>query len=305
MHIPHRSVCAVIGSLLVLGLTGCTPATTSAEPTGAPTPQATTVTPSGQPSPTPTLPPALAAKVPSFDAPPDPDPVMETPGPAAGWFTAMPTKRRVAFITIDDGFTKDPELIDVLRASHVHVTLFLEINAIKDDPDYFRRLVDAGAVIEAHTITHPDLAGMSYAGQEREICGSADELADLYGRRPVLFRPPYGDKDYTTLRVVHDCGMKAAFMWRETINAGIVRYQAGNQVQAGDIMLMHFRPTVVQDFLAGLQAIHDAGLTPALLEDYVGGNPPPLLYPPTHHTPLPSQSPIPTGMPTPPPDDLH
>jgi len=65
-----------------------------------------------------------------------------------------------------------------------------------------------------------------------------------------------------------------------------VRYQVGNKVQPGDIMLMHFRPTVVQDFIAGLQAIKDAGLTPALLEDYIGGTPPPVNPPPLAPQPV-------------------
>ncbi|GAA4253088.1 hypothetical protein GCM10022255_052450 [Dactylosporangium darangshiense] len=91
----------------------------------------------------------------------------------------------------------------------------------------------------------------------------------MYGRRPVLFRPPFGEKDATTLKVVHDCGMKAAFFWKETTDKGIVRYQAGNTVKAGDIILMHFRPAFVDDFLAVLQAISQAGLTPARLEDYI------------------------------------
>jgi hypothetical protein len=32
---------------------------------------------------------------------------------------------------------------------------------------------------------------------------------------------------------------------------------------------MHFRPTFFQDVIAALNAIHDAGLTPALLENYL------------------------------------
>ena len=51
-------------------------------------------------------------------------------------------------------------------------------------------------------------------------------LEDVYDRRPVLFRPPFGTKDATTLRAAHDCGIKAAFMWKETVHKGKVRYQA-------------------------------------------------------------------------------
>jgi peptidoglycan/xylan/chitin deacetylase (PgdA/CDA1 family) len=212
---------------------------------------------------------AQLARIPRFPAAPAPKAITVPAGPSAGWYSAVPTDQPVAFITIDDGWTKVPEAVELLRAAHVPVTLFLEINAIKADPAYFTALQQAGAVIEAHTISHPDLKGKSYDLQKHEICGSADELGKLYGRRPVLFRPPFGDKDATTLRVVHDCGMKAAFFWKETTDKGIVRYQEGHTVKAGDIVLMHFRPAFIDDFLAVLEAISKAGLTPALLEDYI------------------------------------
>jgi peptidoglycan/xylan/chitin deacetylase (PgdA/CDA1 family) len=175
----------------------------------------------------------------------------------------------VAFLTIDDGWIKRPEALELLRESDVSVTLFLTINAIKDNPDYFKQLRDAGADIEAHTFTHPNLKGKSYDFQKHEICGSADQLRTMYGQRPTLFRPPFGDKDATTLQVAHDCGLKAGFFWRETVDKGIVRYQQGNSVQRGDIILMHFRDRFVDDFIAALQAISAAGLTPALLIDYM------------------------------------
>jgi len=276
----------------------------SASATGTPEPSPDDIGPSAvATTPPPAAPNGGPPRLPVFGPVPLAVPMDVPSGPSAPWFSSIPTTQKVAFITIDDGFTKDPKFIDVLRQSHVRVTLFLEINAIKDDPDYFRQLEAAGAVIEAHTISHPELIGTSYDFQKHEICGSADQLGTWYGRRPQLFRPPYGDKDATTLRVVHDCGMKAAFFWKETINAGIVRYQVGNKVQPGDIMLMHFRPTVVQDFIAGLQAIKDAGLTPALLEDYIGGTPPPVNPPPLDPPPVdpPPTSPTPTPTPTPDP----
>ena len=56
----------------------------------------------------------------------------------------------------------------------------------------------------------------------------------------------------------------------ETVNNGAVAYQtAEHQIHAGDIILMHFRPAFTNDVIAALTAIHNAGLTPALLEDYV------------------------------------
>jgi peptidoglycan/xylan/chitin deacetylase (PgdA/CDA1 family) len=211
----------------------------------------------------------LAPAIPVFAPAPPPVPISLPVGPSTPYLSRIATDQPVAFLTIDDGWTKRPEAIELMRAAHVPVTLFLTINAIRSDPGYFKALQSAGAVIEAHTLTHRALPGLSYAAQRQEICGSADQLGQLYGRRPVLFRPPFGDKDATTLRVAHDCGMTATFFWKETVNEGIVRFQEGHAVQRGDIILMHFRPAFVADFVAALRAIAAAGLTPALLEDYL------------------------------------
>ncbi len=207
--------------------------------------------------------------VPTFGPAPTPAPISLPRDGSVPYLHRIETTQKVAFLTIDDGVVKHPEAAALLRAAHVPVTLFLTTDAVRDDPDYFKPLIDAGAVVEAHTISHPDLRGKPYATQKRQICGSADKLAAWYGRRPVLFRPPFGSEDATTRRAAADCGMKASFMWRETVDKGKVRYQEGKRVQPGDIILMHFRPAFVKDFLAALRAIRRAGLTPALLEDYV------------------------------------
>ncbi|WP_433718399.1 polysaccharide deacetylase family protein [Actinoplanes sp. CA-051413] len=212
-----------------------------------------------------------SADIPVFPPAPPPVPITLPASGSVPYLSRVPTQQPVAFITIDDGYLKVPEAPALLAAAGIPVTLFLTTDAIHDDEAYFARLQEHGAVIEAHTITHTELRGKSYAFQHREICGSADRLGHRYQRRPVLFRPPFGTKDATTLRAARDCGIKAAFMWKETVHKGKVRYQEGHRVQPGDVILMHFRPAFVRDFLAALRAIHKAGLTPALLEDYLPG----------------------------------
>jgi len=221
--------------------------------------------------------------VPRFPPPPAPEPITLPPGDEAPYLSRIPVTRPVAFLTIDDGVLKNPEAPKLFAAAGIPVTLFLTTGFIQDDVPFFDRLRTYGAVIEAHTISHPDLAGKWEGFQRHQICDGADRLGQWYGRRPVLFRPPFGDKDRTTLRVAKECGLRAAFMWKETVDKGIVRYQEPvKRVQPGDIILMHFRPAFVQDFLAALRAIHRSGLTPALLEDYVplGGPPSPIGHAP-------------------------
>ena len=77
------------------------------------------------------------------------------------------------------------------------------------------------------------------------------------------------------MRAAWSCGLKVGFHWRATVDKGFIYYQAQDKrLHPGDIVLMHFRPAFPDDFIAALEAIKAAGLTPALLEDYVAvGNP--------------------------------
>lgn len=278
LSLPRRTLTAAVVALLGLPLAACATGSPATDPPAPPS--ASAAPPTGQPSSAPAAsaparPPSTgglgwtSSDIPVFPPAPQPQPITLPASGSVPYLSRIPTRQPVAFITIDDGYLKSPEAPKLLAAAGVPVTLFLTTDAIKDDEPYFARLQQHGAVIESHTITHSELRGKSYGFQRREICGSADRLGQRYQRRPVLFRPPFGTKDATTLRAAHDCGMKAAFMWKQTVHKGKVRYQVGNKVQPGDIILMHFRPAFVKDFLAALRAIHRAGLTPALLEDYI------------------------------------
>ena len=263
----------------VMALAACTgsapasPRAGATSPTGAHGPAHT-------PSPTPTKPltalQKLVAKLPVFPAAPKAMPVHITGGSSAPIFYRLPVTSKVAFLTIDDGIVAMPEDLTVMHAAHIPFTMFLIAPVAARNPSFFKKLVADGGVIEDHTLTHPILRGRPEDFQEHEICGARTMLTHSFGRAPVLFRPPFGDYDRTTLRVVHDCGLTAAFYWSETVRNGKVFYQTSvHKIKPGDIILMHFRSTFPADVLAALTAIHKAGLTPALLEDYIIPQPPP------------------------------
>ncbi|MEU5911563.1 polysaccharide deacetylase family protein [Micromonospora sp. NPDC047527] len=274
---PARRILAVVPLLALLVLSACTgsPASHAARrtTTDQPTPSAPLPTPSASPSAKPT-PGSLAwyvSQVPTFPEAPLPQPVQLPATDTAPFWHRVPTEQKVAFITIDDGgLARPPEVIDFIWEARIPVTMFLNSPAAQEHTDYFRQIEAVGGMIENHTITHTSLAGRSYAYQKQEICGAADNLEALFGKRPTLFRPPFGEHDSSTLKAAHDCGAKAVFHWTETVHEGKVRYQTPEKVvQPGDVLLMHFRPALMDDLLAALKAIHRAGLTPALLTQYV------------------------------------
>ncbi|GAA2353171.1 chitooligosaccharide deacetylase [Catellatospora methionotrophica] len=278
---PVRRAVAVFLLTALLAPAACKsagPEPTFAGPDISPSPSAS---PSPGASPSPSVQPSPAAfkslqwyldKAPKFGPAPAPQRVKVPESASAMWLFKVPTTNKVAFITIDDGaLSRKPEVIEFIRQAKIPVTMFLNSPAATKYTPYFKAIQEAGGMVENHTITHTSLKGKSYEFQKKEICGSADKLEDLFGRRPTLFRPPFGNKDANTLKAAHACGAQAAFFWTQTVDKGIVRYQTSKKVVLpGDVLLMHFRPALMDDLLGALNAIYKSGLTPALLEDYIG-----------------------------------
>jgi peptidoglycan/xylan/chitin deacetylase (PgdA/CDA1 family) len=261
-----RALWCSVALALLFTATGCT---TPRRPGAArPAPRH-----SAAPVPTPRAPAVdpLLLRVPTFPPGPDPQPVpLPTGGDQAPLFSRLPTTQPVAFLTVDDGWVQAPEQVALMRAANVPFTMFLIAPVAAQAAGFFRQLVAAGGVVGDHTVDHPHLRGRSSAFQRHQVCDSATTLGQVFGQRPRLFRPPYGEYDATTLRVAHECGYTAVLNWSETVTDGTVAYQtADRHIHPGDIVLLHFQPDFVADVLAALSVMRADGLTPAVLADYL------------------------------------
>lgn len=218
-----------------------------------------------------------------LDPPPEPPvsrPVRpERSGPPAV-VDRVPTRDKVVFLTIDDGWEKDPELIDMAADLRLPLSMFLSDSAVRggagEGYGYFDELRRVGGSVHGHTLTHPDLTALPYAAQRHQICGQQQRVADRFGVRPTLFRPPYGEYDAATLRAAASCGVRAMPLWRVEMKAGGLEYRSGDRLRPGDIVLAHFRGPDQQggrtmtDVLAELvREIQRQGFTVARLEDYL------------------------------------
>lgn len=210
-------------------------------------------------------------QVPKFAKAPEPAPVEVADGQSTPWWFRVPTEDKVAFITIDDGgMSRTDEALELIKRAEIPVTLFLNSPAAANHTSYFKAIQETGAQIQNHTVTHRNLKGQSYDFQYKEIKDCSDKLEQLFGRRPHLFRPPFGNYDSVTLKAARDCGIRVSFFWTQTVHEGVVRYQTSQKiVKPGDVLLMHFRPALADDLIGALKAMHASGITPARLEDYL------------------------------------
>ncbi|MGW1332787.1 polysaccharide deacetylase family protein [Streptomyces rubiginosohelvolus] len=191
-------------------------------------------------------------------------------------FTTVPTKERIVFLTMDDGAEKDPELLRMMTELDIPYSAFVSDYVINDDYGYFKKMQQRGVTISNHTLNHRYLPGLSHAEQKREICGQQEKILKHYGKRPTLFRPPYGNYNRDTLVVAKSCGITAVPLWSSEAFPDRMEWREWDQdLHPGDIVLTHFRgkedwkgsmPDMVRRVM---KTITDKGYAVAKLEDYV------------------------------------
>lgn len=191
-------------------------------------------------------------------------------------FTTVPTKDKVVFLTIDDGAEKDPRFLKMMSELKIPYTAFLSNYLVKDDYSYFKKMQDRGIGLNNHTLTHRYMPGLSYAQQKREICGMQDVIQKHYGKRPELFRPPYGNYNRDTLKAAKACGIKAVPLWNAEAFVDRMDWREWDRdLHPGDIILTHFRgkedwkgsmPDMIRRLL---KTVTDKGYSIARLEDYL------------------------------------
>ncbi|MFH8291470.1 polysaccharide deacetylase family protein [Streptomyces sp. NPDC018059] len=191
-------------------------------------------------------------------------------------FTTIPTKKKVVFLTIDDGAEKDRAFLRMMSDLKIPYTAFLSNYLVKEDYGYFRKMQDRGVVLNNHTLSHPYLPGLSYKRQRHEICGMQKVIEKRYGKRPELFRPPYGNYNRDTLRAAKSCGIKAVPLWNAEAFTDRMDYREWDRdLHPGDIILTHFRgredwkgtmPDMVRRVM---KTVTSKGYAVARLEDYL------------------------------------
>ncbi|WP_326588663.1 polysaccharide deacetylase family protein [Streptomyces sp. NBC_01294] len=177
----------------------------------------------------------------------------------------VPTQEKVVFITIDDGWNHDPEAARILREKRVPASLFLLPGAASYDTAYFTGLVGQGRVtVENHTVNHPDLTTLDAAGKDAEVCGAGEQVEAAFGRAPKLLRPPYGAVNDEVRLAAKACGVKALVTWTYDFTTW-GETPPTPRLKSGDIVLLHFTPTLAADLRRALDAARAAGLKPAAL----------------------------------------
>jgi peptidoglycan-N-acetylglucosamine deacetylase len=195
-------------------------------------------------------------------------------------------------LTFDDGpgpYTL--RLVAELNKLKVHATFF----AIGNQEQYFSEgtvaEINSGDVIGDHTETHPMMAQLSPHDQYNELFEQMAQIEATGGKRPRLFRPPYGSFNETTFKELHHLHL-LMILW--SVDTGdytlpgteAIVARALEGAKPGAIILMHDAGGDRSETIAALPRIvaglRKRGLKPVTVPQLLRDDPPP------HGQPIPT-----------------
>lgn len=161
--------------------------------------------------------------------------------------TSEPIKQKVVALTFDDGPNPPytDRIVEYLHAQHVPATFFVVGEAVQAHPDSVRRESAYGNAIGNHTWDHAHLVLLSRTHIERELTSTEDEIQRVTGVHTLLFRPPFGARDFRVISVAHQLGLQV-IMWSVPLPADwtrppprVIADRVLRYVRDGSIIVLH------------------------------------------------------------------
>ena len=175
--------------------------------------------------------------------------------PSSHLITAgSPAGNRIS-LTFDAGADRGyaGQILQTLERDHVRATFGMTGRWAAANPDLVRRMARDGDTFINHTYDHRSFtglsdrtAGLNTAQRTWEITRTEQTIHRLTGKSAKpFFRPPFGDYDSATLRLVARLGYTDVIMWTvdslgwEKISTSAIVQRCSSLVSPGAIVLMH------------------------------------------------------------------
>lgn len=137
------------------------------------------------------------------------------------------------------------QLIGILGKYKVRATFFVVGSWVDKYPESVKQLSDAGHEINNHSNSHPHMPQLSVTQMTEELNACNEKISAITGKKPILFRAPYGDYDNTMLKTVTDNGMYTIQWdvdsrdWKEEYTTDMIVRGVCDNVKSGSIVLFH------------------------------------------------------------------
>ncbi len=159
---------------------------------------------------------------------------------------SVKTNGKQIAITLDAawGTDKTASILEILDKYNIKVTFFVTGMWADKNDAVLKEIAQHGHEIGNHSYTHRDFATLSDDEIAKELKRCSDSIERITGKRPGLFRAPYGSWNTHVVDAV--CGQQYEFIqwdvdsidWKGLTSAQI-EARIFSRVQSGSILLFH------------------------------------------------------------------
>ncbi len=197
-----------------------------------------------------------------------------------GAFFGSRAEGRVA-LTFDDGPGPDTAaVLDVLKDQEIRATFFVIAERALAHPELVRRMVEEGHEIGLHMTRHVSAFLLSPWASFRAVGQGLDQLEALTGRRPVLFRPPWGHVNIGTWLAMRHYHVAPVFWniapddWRPDRTPEWMSHYVVQLALPGSVVVMHDaggpRDRTVRALAPMAAGLRQLGLSPGPVGEIAG-----------------------------------
>ena len=145
-------------------------------------------------------------------------------------------------------------ILETLDKYNVKSTFFLVGFWVDRYPEMVKKIDAKGHDIGNHSSTHPHMSKLSSEQIAEELNKTGEKIYNLTGKKPYLFRPPFGDYNNTLIKTAKECEYYTiqwdvdSLDWKELGVEPVVDRVTRN-VKNGSIVLFHNNAKYILEFL--------------------------------------------------------
>ena len=146
------------------------------------------------------------------------------------------------------------DILNILDKYNVKTTFFLVGFWVDKYPEYVKEIHERGHEIGNHSTNHPYMTKLSEDQIVDELNKTGNKIYELTGKKPILFRPPFGDYNDKLIKICMNNGYYViqwdvdSLDWKELGIQSVVDKVTRN-VNNGSIVLFHNNAKYVSEYL--------------------------------------------------------
>lgn len=155
--------------------------------------------------------------------------------------------QKKASITFDCAWEADdiPDIVNTLKEQNVRASFFLVGHWAEKYPDAVKLLSDNGHDVANHSYAHLRMGAIDNSRIRTEISKCDDVIKNITGKKPDLFRAPYGDYNNNVVRTARELNEYTiqwdvdSLDWKPGITQEQIQSRVLKKVRNGSIILFH------------------------------------------------------------------